>query len=1060
MAAKSLNYILGLDLGIASCGWAVVEMDEQENPLRLIDVGVRTFEEAENPKDGSSLAETRRLARAQRRLINRRANRMNKLRRLLKQENVLQANDYDEKGLIIGLPNQAWELRAQGLDRKLEPKEWAAVLIHLVKHRGYLSQRKNESQTADKELGALLSGMNHNHQLLQSQSNQYRTPAELAIKQFATQDGHIRNQRGAYTHTFNRLDLQNELNQLFDAQTRLGNPHVSGSLKTAINDLLMNQKAALSGDAILEMLGRCTSEPSEYKAAKNTYSAERFVWLGKLTNLRIQDNGLESALSREQRELLLNEPYNKTKLTYQQVRKLLRLPETAFFKGLRYGKDNAESATFMEMKSYHAIRKSLENKSLKSEWEKLKTQPKLLDLIGTAFSIYKTDDEIAGCLKNQLPENVIIALQEQLNFSNFMELSLKALEKLLPLMEQGLRYDEADTQIYGNRHEKIADETEKFLPNIPADKLRNPVVLRTLTQARKVINAIIRRYGSPARVHIETGREVGKSFSDRDKLKKQQEENQEQRQRAIDEWKQFFPNAAHEPKAVDILKLRLYQLQQGKCLYSGLPIDVRRLPEKGYVEIDHALPFSRTWDDSFNNKILVLASENQNKGNQTPYEYLRGADNSESWRLFVENVQNCQFSPNKKQKIMAKQLDEKGFLERNLNDTRYVSRFLCQFISEYLHLTGKGKKRVFASNGQITALLRGRWGLSKNREENDRHHAVDAVVVACSTVAMQQKITQFVRYQKGNVFTGERIDKETGEVISIHFPTPWEHFREEVMIRVFDDNPLRTLPEKLPNRPEALHEYVMPLFVSRMPTRKMTGQGHKETIKSAKRLDEKISVLRVPLTQLKLNDLENMVNREREPALYEALKARLEQFKNDPAKAFAEPFFKQGGQQVKAVRVEIVQKSGMLLRKINGVADNGSMVRVDVFEKSGKFYLVPIYAWQVAEGILPNHAVVHSKDESDWILMDESYHFKFTLYKNDLLEVQTKKGCIMGYFASLDRATGAITIREHDRDKKKCKDGEHRSIGVKMASSFKKLQVDELGKNIHETRSRKRPNIG
>ena len=147
-----------------------------------------------------------------------------------------------------------------------------------------------------------------------------------------------------------------------------------------------------------------------------------------------------------------------------------------------------------------------------------------------------------------------------------------------------------------------------------------------------------------------------------------------------------------------------------------------------------------------------------------------------------------------------------------------------------------------------------------------------------------------------------------------------------------------------------------------------------------------------------MNDLENMVNREREPALYEALKARLEQFKNDPAKAFAEPFFKQGGQQVKAVRVERVQKSGMLLRKINGVADNGSMVRVDVFEKSGKFYLVPIYAWQVAEGILPNHAVVQDKDESEWDLMDENYHFKFALYKNDLVEVQTKERVHYGLF--------------------------------------------------------------
>ena len=268
--------------------------------------------------------------------------------------------------------------------------------------------------------------------------------------------------------------------------------------------------------------------------------------------------------------------------------------------------------------------------------------------------------------------------------------------------------------------------------------------------------------------------------------------------------------------------------------------------------------------------------------------------------------------------------------------------------------------------------MRGFWGLRKVRAENDRHHALDAVVVACSTVAMQQKITRFVRYKEMNAFNGKTIDKETGEVLhqKTHFPQPWEFFAQEVMIRVFGkpdgkpefeeaDTPekLRTLlTEKLSSRPEAVHEYVTPLFVSRAPNRKMSGQGHMETVKSAKRLDEGISVLRVPLTQLKLKDLEKMVNREREPKLYEGLKARLEAHKDDPAKAFAEPFYKydKAGnrtQQVKAVRVEQVQKTGVWVRNHNGIADNATMVRVDVFEKGGKYYLVPIYSWQVAKGI-------------------------------------------------------------------------------------------------------------
>ena len=1060
---KTLNYILGLDLGIASVGWAVVEIDQNEHPIRLIDLGVRTFERAEVPKTGDSLALARRLARSSRRLVRRRAFRLVKAKRLLKQEGVLQADDFFSSHLKP-LPNNPWELRVKGLNHLLTRTEWAAVLLHLLKHRGYLSQRKNESKTDNKELGALLKGVHENHQLLQ----EFSTPAEIAIKKFQQEEGHIRNQRGAYSHTFDRNDLLAELHLLFRKQREFHNPYTSQSLEQAIVELLMWQKPALSGDAILKMLGKCTFEPSEYKAAKHSYSAEYFVWLTRLNNLRILENGSERGLTVEERQLLINQPFEKAKLTYVQVRKLLELSDLAIFKGVRYGKDNAENATLMEMKAWHAIRKALESNGLKTEWEGLKTKPELLDKIGTAFSIYKTDEDISQYLNGELSPAVLNALLENLNFDKFIQLSLRSLGKILPLMEQGWRYDEACKQVYGDHYGKKEQLELRFLPKIPVEEIRNPVVLRTLSQARKVINGVVRLYGSPARIHIETGREVGKSYSERKDISKRQEENRNERQRAVEKFKEFFPAFVGEPKTKDILKMRLYEQQHGKCLYSGKELDLNRLLEKGYVEIDHALPFSRTWDDSFNNKVLVLASENQNKSNQTPYEWLNGKENAERWKLFQALVNGSRFPYSKKQRILTKYLDEEGFRERNLNDTRYVARFLCNFIEDNMQLVGQGKKRVFASNGQITALLRRSWGIQKVREDNDRHHAVDAVVVACSTRALQKKITDYVRYKEMNVFTGEKIDQETGEIIRFYFPEPWKFFRQEVEIRVFSENPAEDVVIALPDRLQANHEFIQPLFVSRAPTRKMTGQGHMETIKSAKRLAEGLSVSRVPLTQLKLKDLENMVNRDTEKDFYNALKKRLEEANDDPAKAFAEPFYKkckkkkQAEKQrpVRAIRVEKVQKSCVLVRQGNGVADNASMVRVDVFIKDGKYFLVPIYTWQVAKGILPNRAVVANKDEAEWEEMDENATFQFALYPNDLVEVVTKKEKFFGYYCGLNRHTGGINIRTHDLNNNQGKKGVFEGIGVKIALSFTKYQVDELGKNIRPCRPmKKRPPV-
>lgn len=312
------------------------------------------------------------------------------------------------------------------------------------------------------------------------------------------------------------------------------------------------------------------------------------------------------------------------------------------------------------MKAYHAISRALEKEGLKDKKSPLNLSPELQDEIGMAFSLFKTDEDITGRLKDRIQPKILEALLKHISFDKFVQISLKALRRIVPLMEQGKRYDEACAEIYGDHYGKKNTEEEIYLPPIPADEIRNPVVLRALSQARKVINAVVRRYGSPARIHIETAREVGKSFKDRKEIEKRQEENRKDREKAAAKFREYFPNFVGEPKSKDILKLRLYEQQYGKCLYSGKEINLGRLNEKGYVEIDHALPFSRTWDDSFNNKVLVLGSENQNKGNQTPYEYFNGKDNSREWQEFKARVETSRFPRSKKQRILLQKFDEDG----------------------------------------------------------------------------------------------------------------------------------------------------------------------------------------------------------------------------------------------------------------------------------------------------------------------------------------------------------------------------------------------------------------
>ncbi|MDZ4212585.1 MAG: hypothetical protein U1C59_12815, partial [Methylotenera sp.] len=147
------------------------------------------------------------------------------------------------------------------------------------------------------------------------------------------------------------------------------------------------------------------------------------------------------------------------------------------------------------------------------------------------------------------------------------------------------------------------------------------------------------------------------------------------------------------------------------------------------------------------------------------------------------------------------------------------------------------------------------------------------------------------------------------------------------------------------------------------------------------------------------------------------------------------------GRLIKGVKLERTTKTGVLVR--GGLADNGEMLRVDVFTKAGKFYLVPIYLADRVSGVLPNKAIKQATLEQDWPEMDATYQFSFSLCNNDLILIADKKGekgsFIRGYYKGTDRANGNISIEAHDRSWART------GVGVQNIGIFKKLQVDVLG---------------
>lgn len=1103
------NLTFGFDIGIASVGWAVLAPD------RIVALGVRAFDKAETAKEGESLNLARRSARLMRRRLYRRAWRQTKVARLLKREGLIAdtALLQDQRPA----PVSPWQLRVDGLDRLLTPEEWARAIYHLCKHRGFhwisRAEERKAGEDAKGEGGKVKQGLADTKKRMGEKG--YRTAAEMVLAEFPDAQ---RNKQGDYGKALSRVLLADEMRLLFERQRALGNPHTGEIFRVALlgngdrkSGLFWLQKPALSGADLLKMLGRCTFEKTEYRAPKASFTAERHVWLTRLNNLRIVVDGVTRPLNADERAVALPLPYQRAgDFKHEHLRSALVkagvLDNSFRFAKFPYAQSadgkakDPESAVLVKLPAWQELKKHLKDKGLETEWQgmagaALAGNPEQLDDIAWVLSVYKDDAEVERELgKLSLPggKAMVDALGE-IRFDKFSALSLKALRKIVPHMETGQRYDEAceSAGYHHSQPNKSDDKKELYLPplyehqrgkgpgqegrmifserverDIAGGIPRNPVVLRALNQARKVMNALIREHGSPASVHIEMARDLSRPMDERTKIKKAQEEYRERNDKIKAAFAVEFGMAA---KSREFEKFQLYSEQQGKCAYSIEPLDLYRvIHDTGYAEIDHALPYSRSFDNSKNNKVLVLAKENRNKGNATPYEYLDGANDSDRWRRFVAWVEgNKAYRLAKRTRLLRKNFgaeEAKDFRERNLNDTRYICKFFKNYVERYLKLADDSEsKRCVVLSGQLTAFLRARWGLLKVRSDSDRHHAMDAFVVAACSHSMVKRLSDYSRHKELDAVRDGFVNLETGEIVNPakyqqlkeHFPDPWEGFRHELEARLFMDDAaqLRGAIERLGTySPEEL-DALKPLFVSRAPQRRSGGAAHKDTIYAQpERLKAQGGVTqKIPLSSLALKDLDALIDPHRNEKLYAAIRTRLEAHGGKGDKAFpaSNPLRKPDrdgnptGPIVRTVTKVIDKQSGIPIR--GGLAKNDTMLRVDVFTKGGKFHLVPVYVHHRVKG-LPARAIVAFKDEAEWTLIDESFAFCFSLHSNDFVRVSQKgKSPILGYYSSCHRGTGNINLWAHDRNTQVGKDGMIEGIGVKTALSIEKFHIDILG---------------
>ncbi len=835
------KYKIGLDLGITSVGFAALATDsEGDECKRIIEAGSRIFNIAEDEK-GKSLAAPRRQKRSMRRGVRRRAHRLQRIKSLIVREGILSKeemlNCYARGKHTL---RDIYEIRLAALDMLIEREEFARLLIHLAQRRGFRSNRKVEDESVDNSEKKVLGVIEANERKMKE--SKWRTVGEMFMKDAAFAESK-RNSGDHYLTTVTRALMLDEIAKIFAAQRALGNTHATEVLEKCYTDIYAAQRnfddgpggeSPFGGNMIEKMVGACTIYPDERRAPSACYSFELFSLWSKVNTLKIVSLLHSRFLTQEEREKVVALFYkNKGGVTYKQIRKALGLVDNERFNALSYrekSNEEVEKTSLPYLKAHHQLRTSYDKVLGEGAYEALEIEKK--DEIARILTYFKNDERIKVKLSESFcdfSEKEVEAILGMKSFNKFGHLSMRAMREITPHLEKGQQYNEACSSAGLDFQAKKDFARSCSLPALPKDQheINNPVVLRAIHQCIRVINALTKKYGPPVSVHIEVAREVGKNLKERKDIEKDQETNRKANERSKSKLKKDFPEyyASREPNGGDVIKMRLWQEQDGRCMYTGQKIPYERLLETGYCEIDHIIPYSISLDDSYNNKVLSLTASNREKGNRIPLQFIT---DTHEYKVRVENtVRNF----DKKRRLLKEEITEedmKEMKERNLNDTKYISRYMMNYIKDHLSFDNRvnKKKRVIAVNGRVTSRLRGLWGIAKIREEGDLHHARDAVVIACIGDALIKRVTE---YEKRKRSYESAQAKE-------HFPTPWPRFRHEVECR-FSSNP-REMIENL-----QLAQYdgvdlstIRPVFVSRREVRKTTGSAHKDTIMETKEI--------------------------------------------------------------------------------------------------------------------------------------------------------------------------------------------------------------------------------
>jgi CRISPR-associated endonuclease Csn1 len=786
--------------------------------VRLFPVGVANFDTG----DEEGPAVERRRARSMRRQTMRRARRMKKTFRILQQAGLLPAYEADAlathgaeeaardallKKLDAELSahwastlpkeNQArahdmlpYLLRKEGLDHALRPFEIGRALYNLSQRRGFLSNRKDAETTRGKKPAK---GSDDDPTALKAQMDDLSK--QMAGAGHRTLGEHLYSRVAEHRLPVRKLKTRrhmyrSEFELLWAAQAKHHPQLLTEDLRKRVYLAIFYQRPLKDqSDKIgicsledghnhrIEPSGRVRKTFPQRRAPVCDLLFQRYRALQRVNDVRVLSKltGEIRYLTEEERKKLMAHLATVKSMTANEVKKTLGW-KADLQAQINFDDDTGAALSGLWTHAQlHAI--------FGARWDALDRGAQD-DLVGQLFrndpADWYEDDPDEPTDRGRDPSVMRLALSNEGVWAKlqptrlearrlvdvqlspaYASLSRKAMRTLLPHLEAGMQYKHAADKCYRIKQSKVLD----YLP--PVEKVfrstNNPIVTRCLTELRRVMEHLMKLYGKPVQIRMELARDVQQGRKGREDARDAQRENLKLKNKAVERWCEDVGIATRDADSFrrdDLVRLRLWVEQEFTCPYTSRPISAGHVLT-ATCEVDHILPFSRSQDDSFGNKVLCFAEANQHKGQRLPSEawgndadawarikgFVNGQRKKKSGGMSVRKLDKLLFSP----EDAAQYLD--AFKSRQLNDTRWAATWAKKYL---MHLYGgdvgqgidaNGRRRILVSGGLATAHLRNEKGLVRllknvidpsvpmpagrfSKRVDHRHHIVDAFAVA------------------------------------------------------------------------------------------------------------------------------------------------------------------------------------------------------------------------------------------------------------------------------------------------------------------------------------------